>query len=73
MMRFLAGVVIGAFRRSELVALNVDDLEETAEGMLVTLHRSKTDQEGLGCPFTAKILRCAWPTTAKLMVATNPL
>jgi integrase len=38
----------GAFRRSELVALNVDDLEETAEGMLVTLHRSKTDQEGLG-------------------------
>jgi hypothetical protein len=25
----------GAFRRSELVALNVDDLEETAEGMLV--------------------------------------
>jgi site-specific recombinase XerD len=38
----------GAFRRSELVALNVDDLEETAEGMLVTLRRSKTDQEGLG-------------------------
>jgi len=32
----------GAFRRSELVALNVDDLEETAEGMLVTLRRSKT-------------------------------
>src|SRR6516165_4410588 len=27
----------GAFRRSELVALNVEDLEETAEGMLVTL------------------------------------
>jgi len=38
----------GAFRRSELVALNVDDIEETAEGMLVTLRRSKTDQEGLG-------------------------
>jgi site-specific recombinase XerC len=38
----------GAFRRSELVALNVDDLEETAEGMLVTLRRSKTDQEGFG-------------------------
>jgi len=37
----------GAFRRSELVALNVDDIEETAEGMLVTLLRSKTDQEGL--------------------------
>jgi site-specific recombinase XerD len=38
----------GAFRRSELVALNVGDFEETAEGMLVTLRRSKTDQEGLG-------------------------
>jgi site-specific recombinase XerD len=38
----------GAFRRSELVALNVEDIEETPEGMLVTLRRSKTDQEGLG-------------------------
>jgi site-specific recombinase XerD len=38
----------GAFRRSELVALNVEDLEETAKGMLVTLRRSKTDQEGVG-------------------------
>jgi site-specific recombinase XerC len=38
----------GAFRRSELVALNVEDLEEAPEGMLVTLRRSKTDQEGLG-------------------------
>ena len=38
----------GAFRRSELVALNVEDLEEMPEGMLATLRRSKTDQEGLG-------------------------
>jgi site-specific recombinase XerD len=38
----------GAFRRSELVALNIADLEETPEGMLVTLRRSKTDQEGVG-------------------------
>jgi integrase len=38
----------GAFRRSELVALNVEDLEESPEGMFVTLRRSKTDQEGLG-------------------------
>jgi integrase len=38
----------GAFRRSELVALNVEDFEESPEGMLVTLRRSKTDQEGLG-------------------------
>jgi site-specific recombinase XerD len=38
----------GAFRRSELVALDVADIEWTAEGALVTIRRSKTDQEGLG-------------------------
>ena len=38
----------GAFRRSELVSLDVSDLQERADGMLVTLRRSKTDQEGHG-------------------------
>jgi len=38
----------GAFRRSELVGLNAEDLEETAEGLIVTIRRSKTDQEGAG-------------------------
>jgi len=38
----------GALRRSELVALDVSDLEETTEGMLVRIRRSKTDQEGVG-------------------------
>jgi integrase len=38
----------GAFRRSELVALNADDIEETADGLRVTIRRSKTDQEGHG-------------------------
>src|ERR1700730_10215640 len=38
----------GAFRRSELVALDVVDLEETEEGMRVAIRRSKTDQEGKG-------------------------
>ena len=38
----------GAFRRSELVALNVEDLEETPEGLRVAIRRSKTDQEGHG-------------------------
>lgn len=37
-----------AMRRSELVALTVEDLEETKRGLLVTLRRSKTDQEGKG-------------------------
>src|SRR5215831_8192313 len=35
----------GAFRRSELVALDVADLEETEDGLRVMIGRSKTDQE----------------------------
>jgi site-specific recombinase XerD len=38
----------GAFRRSELTALNVADLEFRSEGLRVTICRSKTDQEGVG-------------------------
>jgi integrase len=37
-----------AFRRSELVALDVADIEETETGLLVTIRHSKTDQEGAG-------------------------
>jgi site-specific recombinase XerD len=58
----------GALRRSELVALDVADIEETEIGLLVTIRGSKTDQERQGvtiaiargdiaCP--AKALR-AW-------------
>jgi integrase len=36
----------GAFRRSELVALRVDDLELGDDGYKVTIRRSKTDQVG---------------------------
>jgi integrase len=38
----------GALRRSELVALDVADLESDAEGVRVIIRRSKTDQEGAG-------------------------
>jgi site-specific recombinase XerD len=38
----------GAFRRSELVALDVHDLNFTNDGLEVTLRISKTDQEGQG-------------------------
>jgi len=38
----------GAFRRSELVALDVADIAETETGMLVTIRGSKTDQERQG-------------------------
>jgi site-specific recombinase XerC len=36
----------GAFRRSELVALDVADVEAGEDGITVTLRRSKADQEG---------------------------
>jgi site-specific recombinase XerD len=58
----------GALRRSELVALDVANIQETETGLLVTIRGSKTDQERVGetiaiargdiaCP--AKALR-AW-------------
>jgi integrase len=66
----------GAFRRSELVGLDVEDLEWRSEGLVVTLRRSKTDQEGAGqrrgipfgrnpetCPVRALM---AWLETAKV-------
>jgi integrase len=38
----------GAFRRSELVSLRVEDVEQQERGLLVRVPRSKTDQEGQG-------------------------
>jgi site-specific recombinase XerD len=38
----------GAMRRSELVALDVEDIQETETGLLVTIRGSKTDQERAG-------------------------
>lgn len=64
----------GAFRRSELVSLDVSDLQERADGLLVTLRRSKTDQEGHGdtkaVPYGSDAETCpvralrAWISTA---------
>ncbi len=38
----------GGFRRGELVALDVEDVEETDDGLRIGIRRSKTDQEGEG-------------------------
>lgn len=50
----LAGFA-GGFRRSELVGLNVEDIQFVRQGMVITLRQSKTDQDGqgrkIGIPF----------------------
>jgi integrase len=52
----------GAFRRSELAALEVADLEERPEGYAVHIRRSKTDQLGKGqtkiLPFGSDVNTC---------------
>jgi integrase len=52
----------GAFRRSELVGLDVEDCEFGKDGLRITLRRSKTDQEGqgrkVGIPFGSNPQTC---------------
>jgi integrase len=70
----------GAFRRSELVSLDVGDVVFGADGLIVQLRRSKTDQEGegrkVGLPFGSNPLTCpvhalrAWLATA---IASGPI
>lgn len=57
----------GALRRSELVALDVEDISEDDEGLLLVLHRSKADQEAEGAirgvPYGSRPATCpvrAW-------------
>jgi integrase len=38
----------GAFRRSELVGLDIEDCVFGKDGLTVTFRRSKTDQDGTG-------------------------
>jgi site-specific recombinase XerD len=53
-----------AARRSELVALDVEDLEECQEGLRVRIRRSKTDQEGVGATVAVCRGSIACPVTA---------
>jgi integrase len=52
----------GAFRRSELVALQLEDCAFTTDGLVITLRRSKTDQEGegrkVGIPYGSNLDTC---------------
>jgi integrase len=54
----------GAFRRSELVALDISDIEETPDGIKITIRRSKTDQEGVGQTIAIPFGKIACPITA---------
>jgi site-specific recombinase XerD len=51
-----------ALRRSELVALNVQDVADTHDGLVVTVTRSKTDQDGegrqIGVPYGSNPTTC---------------
>lgn len=65
-----------AMRRSELVALDVDDVDERDDGLVITIRRSKTDQEGqgeqLGVPYGSNPATCpvralrAWLAAASI-------
>ena len=66
----------GGFRRSELVALDVEDLEFSGAGLVVVMRKSKTDQEGrsrrIGVPYGSSDKTCpvrslqAWLETARI-------
>ncbi len=59
----LLGFALAA-RRSELVALNVEDLEPCKEGYRVHIRRSKTDQEGIGAVVAVATGSIACPVAA---------
>lgn len=65
----------GALRRSELIGLDVEDLETVREGLIVHIRRSKTDQEGegrkVGIPRSADQATCpVWALEQWLSAAT---
>ena len=67
----------GAMRRSEVVGINLEDIRFVPEGLLLSIRRSKTDQEGQGftkaIPFGAHEdtcpVRCIqnWITAANIL------
>lgn len=71
----------GAFRRSELVAIQVNDLVWEPEGLIIRLPRSKTDQQATGLtralPFAGNPACCPAKAIKKWMeiaeITTGPL
>jgi integrase len=56
----------GAFRRSEIVGLNVEDVESVRQGVIISLGRSKTDPEGRGRKIGIPLGRTRWCPVAAL-------
>ncbi len=56
----------GGFRRSELVGLDCGDVERVRQGLILTLRRSKTDQEGAGRKIGIPLGRSNWCPVAAL-------
>ena len=56
----------GGFRRSELVGLDCTDIEHARQGVIVTLRRSKTDQDGEGRKIGIPFGRTKWCAVAAL-------
>jgi site-specific recombinase XerD len=66
----------GGFRRSELVSLDVEDVNEMADGLVLRVRRSKTDPEAkgttVGLPYGSTAATCpvrsyrAWIATAEI-------
>lgn len=50
----------GGFRRSELVGLDVGDIEHARQGLIIHLRRSKTDQNGAGRKIAIPFGRTRW-------------
>lgn len=66
----------GALRRSELVSINIEDIEEEPEGIVVTIRKSKIDQYGagkrIGLPFVDNNKKlCAARAIQKWIILAN--
>jgi integrase len=56
----------GGFRRSELCAIDCADIERVRQGVIITLRRSKTDQDGVGRKVGIPLGRSKWCPVAAL-------
>lgn len=61
----------GGFRRSELVSLTCADVETVRQGVIVTLRRSKTDQDGVGRKIGIPRARGRWCPVSALEALKN--